>query len=210
MNRPEPPLGGHGTSGGAPGAPVCCRALRGTAFVVATALAAASVEAQVAVAPSTTTPAAWERFAVRVVNPVDTAIIGVTVAVPDVVMVLGVEPVPGWRVAVAAGSDTTPQTIGWSGGAVARGEFREFAFLGRVAGDARQRQLVFPVTLARATGGSIEWAGAPGLPRPAPRVTVVGATRISVRGVLAVAGSAVAIAVVALALAVAARSAATR
>ncbi len=168
-----------------------------------------SVPAQVAIAPGTTSPASWERFAVRVVNAGDTAVTGVHVAVPEIVTVLGVEPVPGWTFAARAPSDTTPQTITWSGGTLSRGEFREFAFLGRVAGDARERQLVFPVTLARATGEMLEWAGAPGRPRPAPRVLVVGPTRMSARGVLAVAGSAVGIALLALALALSARAVAT-
>lgn len=169
-------------------------------------LVVAPLSAQVAVAPATTAPAAWERFAVRVVNGSDTAVTGVRVLVPEVVQVLGVEPPAGWTFIVTPASDTTPLAIRWTGGTVVRGEFREFAFLGRVAGDARQRALVFPVALARVAGDSLEWAGAPGQPRPAPRVRVVTPTRLSVRGALAVAGGGVAIAVVALALALAART----
>lgn len=166
------------------------------------------LSAQVAVAPAATTPAAWERFAVRVVNGADTAITSVRVAVPAAVTVLGVEPPPGWTFTVQPATDSTPLTVAWTGGTVARGEFREFVFLGRVAGDARQRQLVFPVALARTGGDTVDWAGQPGMRRPAPRVSIVGPTRLSIRGTLAVAGGAVAIALVALALALAARAAA--
>jgi uncharacterized protein YcnI len=136
---------------------------------------APTAQAQVSIHPRSTTPASWERFAIRVVNGTDTATTGVRVDVPDAVTVLGVEPTAGWTTRRDAGSDSSPQFVEWSGGKLLRGEFLEFAFLGRVIGDARRTDLVFPVTL----------------------------TQLSVRGVTAIAGTALGVALIALILAIA-------
>ncbi len=102
---------------------------------------APTAQAQVSIHPRSTTPASWERFAIRVVNGTDTATTGVRVDVPDAVTVLGVEPTAGWTTRRDAGSDSSPQFVEWSGGKLLRGEFLEFAFLGRVIGDARRTDL---------------------------------------------------------------------
>ncbi|GBD31379.1 MAG: hypothetical protein KatS3mg081_1088 [Gemmatimonadales bacterium] len=164
--------------------------------------------AQVAIHPLITSPGSWERFAIRVANRWETAITGVSVRVPDAVTILGVEPLPGWTFTVQEGSETSPASITWQGGAVARGEFLEFSFLGRVAGDARRTDLVFPVTLVQSDGRALEWSSPPGQERPAPRVRIVGTTQLSPWGALALAGAAFVTAVLALILVLSRRRAA--
>ena len=159
------------------------------------------LDAQVDIDPTTVKPAAWERFALRVVNQTDTAFTRVRLTVPEVIMILGVEPLPGWTFTVIAASDTSPQSIEWSEGSHVRGEYREYAFFGRIPADAKRRELVFPVTLTRASGSVVEWnrrreTGAP------PTVQIVGTTGISPWASMALAGGAVGIAILALALAV--------
>lgn len=156
----------------------------------------AVVEAQATIHPRSTTPAAWERFAIRVVSGTDTPTVAVRVRVPDAVTVLGVDAPQGWSSRTGRDRDDAPQVVVWSGGTLLRGTFREFAFLGRVRGDARQTDLVFPVTLTRADGSTWEDREL--------RVRVTGRTRLSVRGVTAIAGTAVGMAVIALVVAIAA------
>jgi uncharacterized protein YcnI len=128
----------------------------------------------------------------------------VRLSVPEVITVLGVEAVDGWTFQVIAATDSTPQAIEWSGGSLLEGEFREFAFLGRLAADARKRELVFPARLTRANGSVVEWARGRGGGAP-PVVNVVGGAAITVWGSVGLAGAAVGIAILALALAIAAR-----
>src|SRR3972149_523297 len=79
--------------------------------------------------------------------------------------------------------------IEWSGGRVDPGAFYEFAFLGRVAPDARPgSELVFPVRLTRASGSTVDWARG-GAGRP-PTVSIQGSTAISGAGAFALAGAA--------------------
>ena len=159
------------------------------------------LQAQVSLHPPTAKPAAWERFALRVVNGTDTPTVAVRLVVPEAITVLGVEPIPDWTFALIPATDTSPQAIEWKGAVLERGEYREFAFLGRVAGDARQRDLVFPVRLTRANGSVVEWVRARGSPRPPPTVKIVGTTEISVWATFALAGAAVGIAALALVVA---------
>ncbi len=172
------------------------------------ALIAVPAEAQIDLYPPTVKPAAWERFALRAVNQTDTAFVAVRLAVPEAIMVLGVEPLPGWEVRLIAGSDTTPQIIEWSGGELLKGEFLEFAFFGRLPGDARRRELVFPVHLTRASGSVVAWdRGSSG--GEAPTVQIVGTTSVTGWAALALAGVAVGVSALALALAVSRRRAET-
>ena len=174
---------------------------RASVSVAILALCAAlqPARAQVAFHPAVTTPAAWERFAARVVNATgDPTIVAVHIDVPGAVVVLGVEPVPGWEILQVAGTDSTPHRITWRGGTVERGELREFAFLGRVAGDASRATLVFPVTLTRTADAADE--------THAGRVAIEGATRLSTRGALAVAATALGLALIALLVALSRRA----
>ena len=165
-------------------------------------LLATAAQAQVDLHPSTIKPAAWERFALRAINQTDTAFVAVRLTVPEVIMILGVEPLPGWEFRLIAGSDTTPQIIEWSGGELLRGEFLEFAFFGRLPADARRRELVFPVHLTRATGSVVAWGDRRSGGGAAPTVRILGTTSVTAWGSLALAGVAVGLSVLAIALAV--------
>lgn len=187
--------GGRGGRGGS--------LLTALAFTAAFAAPPASAAVQVSVHPATTTPGAWERFAIRVVNQSDTPFVAVRLEVPSVITVLGVEPAEGW--AVQPESDARPQTISWMG-TVSYGVFKEFAFLGRVAGDARRATLVLPVTLIRPDGSELAWTAPPGSPRPAPQVRIVGTAQLSGSGMVALAGAAFVVAVLALIVAMTRRA----
>jgi uncharacterized protein YcnI len=162
---------------------------------------ATGATAQVAIHPTSIKPTAWERFALRAINQTDTAFVHVRLAVPEALMILGIEPMAGWEFALTPSTDSTPQVIEWSGGELLRGEFLEFAFFGRLPGDARERDLIFPVRLTRAGGTEIVWdpRSDTGIP---PTVRIVGTTAITGWGSIALASVAVGIAVIALALTV--------
>lgn len=177
---------------------------RPVVWLATAALAAPGVlGGQVAFAPATTTPAAWERFALRVANPTDTPAVAVTIRLPDGVHVLGVDAPPGWTARFAAATDSTPQIIEWTGGTIHQREFREFPFLGRVAADLRTGDLVFPVRLTRASGATVDWA--PGGAGTAPTVRVRAITVVSPAAAFALAAFALGLAVVAIALALSRR-----
>jgi uncharacterized protein YcnI len=159
--------------------------------------------AQVAVNPVVTTPAAWERFSVRVINQTDTPTVTVRVEVPAVVMVLGVEPKTGWTFQVVPSVDSGPSAITWTGGAIRHGEYGEFPFLGRLQPQARQEDLVFPVRIQRENGSVVEWRHQEGEPYAAPRVEIAGTVHISPAGQFMMAGAAMGIAILALVVAVA-------
>ncbi len=160
-----------------------------------------TISAQVAIHPTTTTPAAWERFSVRVANNTDTATISIRLDLPDAITVLGVDVPPGWTFDQQAGTATSPQSIVWSGGELRKGDFREFSFFGRIKGDARKTELVLPVTLGRAVGSDLEWTDSPGSTRRAQRVAIISRTNVSAGGAVALAGAAIGIAGLALAIA---------
>ncbi len=183
-----------------------CSRLTTTLFLAfaTTAASVSGLHAQVDIDPATVKPAAWERIALRVVNQTDTAITRVRLVVPEALMVLGVEPIAGWTFEVVATTDTSPQYIEWSGGDHVRGEYRDYAFFGRLPPDARRNELVFPVRLTRSNGSVVEW-NRRGDPGRAPTIQIVGTTGITAWGSVGLAGVAVGIAVIALALAVAAR-----
>jgi uncharacterized protein YcnI len=167
------------------------------------ALIAVPAEAQIDLYPPTVKPAAWERFALRAVNQTDTAFVAVRLTVPEAVMVLGIEPLAGWEARLIPSGESTPQAIEWTGGELVRGEFLEFAFFGRIPGDARRQPLVFPVHLTRATGSVVEWdRGGSGA---APTVRIIGTTSVTAWASLALAGVATGLAALALAMALAKR-----
>lgn len=176
--------------------------MRYVILLVAT-LAAAPAAAQVAVSPQVTTPAEWERYSIRVINQTDTATVAVRVEVPEVIQILGVEPRPGWVVQTQPATDTTRQSISWTGGSVTRGQFGEFAFLGRLEANAKKGDMTFPVRIERANGSVVEWRRRPGEPYAAPRVNIAGSVSISQTGSIAMAGAAVGLAIIAIILAIA-------
>ena len=157
------------------------------------------LSAQVALVPPSVTPAAWERFTLRVVNQTDTPTVAVRITVPEAIQVLGVAATPGFTARLQPATATSAPVIEWSGGRVDPGAFYEFAFLGRVAPDARPgSELVFPVRLTRASGSTVDWArGGAGQP---PTVSIQGSTAISAAGAFALAGAATGLAILALVL----------
>lgn len=164
-------------------------------------MAVRPLSAQVALVPPSVTPTAWERFTLRVVNQTDTPTVAVRVVVPEAVQVLGVAAPPGFTTRLEPATDTSAPVIEWSGGRIDPGAFYEFAFLGRVAPDARPgSELVFPVRLTRANGSTVNWA--PGGAGRAPTVSIQGATAVSAAGAFALAGAATGLAILALVLAV--------
>ena len=175
-----------------------------TPLLVAFIVTPGALQGQVSLAPSTIMPGAWERIALRVVNQTDTATTGVRLTVPESIGILGVERSGGWSAVVNPASASSPQTIEWSGDSLARGEYRDFAFLGRLSADARRRALVFPVALTKSNGSVVEWGRRTG-EAAAPEMNIVGTTRITTWGTFGLASVAVGIAVIALGLAISRR-----
>lgn len=169
-------------------------------LVALVGLGASPLAGQVTISPSTTQPAAWERFAVRVFGAGDSNVVGVRVEAPDAVTILGVQAVTGWQYSIQPATDTTPQAVVWTGGSLSGFDFEEFAILGRVMADARPKELVFPVHVGLAGGGMLHFAGSAAAARPAPRVRVVGRTQLSPRGAMAAAAAAFALSAVAIGL----------
>ncbi|MSR06035.1 MAG: DUF1775 domain-containing protein [Gemmatimonadetes bacterium] len=165
--------------------------------------APAALCAQVSVSPNVTTPAAWERFAIRVINQTDTATVAVRVEVPEIIMLLGVQPKPGWTVQTVPATDSTPNVITWTGGTVAKGQFDEFAFLGRLDPNAKEEALGFPVQIKRANGSVVDWRKRPGELYSAPRVQIGGTVSISPAGQIALSVAAVGLAIVSIILTIA-------
>jgi hypothetical protein len=153
--------------------------------------------AQVALDPPSVTPAAWERFTLRVVYQTDTPTVVVRISLPGAIQVLGVAAPPGFTARLEPATDSAASAIEWSGGRVDPGTFFEFTFLGRVEPNARPgAELTFPVRLTRASGSTVEWArGAAGQP---PTVTILGTTAVSASGAFALAGAAVGLSILAL------------
>jgi len=154
---------------------------------------------QVSIRPLSVVPAQHERIALRVVNPSDTPLVAVRIEVPSVLTVLGLDEPPGWTARLIPATDTTAQAIVWSGGALHRLEFREFAFLARPAADAKTLPLVFPVRLHRADGAVRVWG--PGGIAPAPTIEISTATGITNGAAFALGAAGVGLALLALTLA---------
>lgn len=175
-----------------------------TLIVLGCILTPGALGGQVSLAPSTIMPGAWERITLRVVNQTDTVTTGVRLTVPETIGILGVERSGGWNGVVNRASESSPQTIEWTGDSLVRGEYRDFAFLGRLSADARRRTLVFPVALTKGNGSVVEWGrGTRGA--AAPEMNIVGTTRITTWGTFGLASVAVGIAVISLGVAISGR-----
>jgi uncharacterized protein YcnI len=167
--------------------------------VVLWSLIPAFAAAQVAVAPSSVEPAAFERLALRVANPDSSPVTRVRLEIPDVLTVLGVDAPAGWAWRLAAGTDTSAAAVEWFGDSLPQGAFREFPVLVRPGSDVRDITLVFPVWVEHADGRTIGWTRG-GDARP-PTVSIRATTGLSVRGAVALAGGAIGLAALALVLA---------
>lgn len=160
-------------------------------------VAGVPASAQVMVSPQVTTPASWERYAIRVINQTDTATVSVRVEVPEIIQILGIEPKAGWTIQMIPATDSTRQAISWTGGSVTNGQFSEFAVLGRLDPNAKREPLGFPVRIQRANGSVVEWRGRAGEPYAAPRVEIRGSVTISQSGAIALASIGIALAILA-------------
>ncbi len=174
-------------------------------LVGALVLGSSAADGQVDLVPKEVAPGAWERFELRVINQVAAPTTEVVLTVPEAVGILAVHAdQAGWVFHVETATDSTPQRIRWSGGTIAPGEFREFTFLGRVPTDARRNELIFPVTITKSDGALLEWKR-PAVDGEAPVVQIVGTTRVTAWGAVAVSGAAVGLSVLALAIALSRR-----
>jgi len=162
-------------------------------------LLAALAAVQVALSPSTIAPADMERFALRVANPSDAAVVAVRLEVPEALAVLGTDAPPGWSARLIAATDSAPQAIEWTGGQLGRGEFREFAFFARLGAAAKRETLVFPVRLRRTDGTVRDWR--PGGAGQAPSVEIRGTVGITPGGSFVFAAASLGVAALAMALA---------
>jgi len=163
----------------------------------------AFLSAQVSMAPGSVEPAGFERFALRVANPDAVPVIRVRLGIPEVLTVLGVDAPPGWRWAHTAATDTSAAFVEWTGDSLPRGAFREFAVFARVASDAREITLAFPVRLERADGATVTWTR--GGDAPPLIVGIRATTGVSTRGAVALAGGALGLAALAVVLALSRR-----
>jgi uncharacterized protein YcnI len=161
------------------------------------------VLAQVGLVPTTTSPAVWERYGLRVINQTDTATVAVRVEVPSAIMFLGTEPKSGWTTEVTQLPDSGPTVVTWRGSSIKKGEYAEFPFLGRLKADSRQEDLVFPVKIERANGSSVEWRHQKGEPYAAPRVEVAGTVSVTPGAAVMLSGLSLGVAILALVVAIA-------
>jgi uncharacterized protein YcnI len=167
---------------------------------------AASLAAQVSVAPAAVEPSSFERFALRVANPDSSPVVRVRLGIPDVLTVLGVDAPAGWSWVLTPATDTSAAAVEWTGDMLPRGAFREFALFARLASDARDLTLAFPVRLERADGVTVTWTR--GGDAPPLLVGIRATTGVSARGAVALGGGALGLAALALALALSRRRAA--
>ncbi len=165
--------------------------------------AAAPAAAQVSISPDAVEPGTTVRLALRVVTASDAPTVAVRVEVPEAVVVLGLDAPAGWRAAWIEATGSTPRAVEWTGGPLARAEFREFAVLVRVPADVRRGRLVFPVALRAADGTVRAWR--PDGVGPAPAVEIRGRALVTPGAAFALAGGAVGLAALALGLALSRR-----
>ena len=173
------------------------------AWAIVATLVASAVEAQVTVHPVSAVPGEWERFAIQVVNVIDSPVVAIRVEVPPDIVVAGIEPRPEWpfeRDSLADGG----ARIEWRGGWIANGEFQEFGFLGRLRTDVDLDQVALPVFLTRVGGELESWVGQGAT--PAPRVMVDRIPAFTSQGTTMLGMVAIVVSFVALVTAIAARS----
>lgn len=161
--------------------------------------------AQIAIHPTSIRPAAWERIAIRVVNQTETPIVHIDVRVPEVLDILGVEPLGGWSFELARATASTPQSIQWTEGELGQWEFREFAFYGRTGPDVREKELIFPVIVTKGDGTKVEWNMRDGASAPPPIIQITGTTEVSNWGSFAIAAAAMGLSLLSIAFAVSKR-----
>ncbi len=183
---------------------MACGNLTRTASALVTwmTVGAGSAVAQVTMQPSAVAPGATERFAVHVVNPLDSPFVAIRLEVPADIEILGVRPWPEWPFTLEPSADGG-ELIEWRGGWVASGELQEFVFLGRLRTDVDGDAVAFPVHLTRVGGAVESWVGSGA--NPAPRVLVDRIPELTTEGTTMLGMVAIVVSFAALALAIAAR-----
>jgi periplasmic copper chaperone A len=157
--------------------------------IVAAAVAAVFVVTPVAAAHVTLNPREWEagdfaRFAIRVPNERDdAATTKITVRFPEPILSASFQPIEGWRRTVKMVRLDEPidiegeqisekiDTVTWSGGRIAPGEFQEFGLSIRMP-EEPGTELAFPAVQTYSGGEVVRWIGPPDADEPAPTVAV--------------------------------------
>jgi uncharacterized protein YcnI len=160
------------------------------AIPFAVAVAAAMTLAPAAAAHVTLNPGEWEaggfaRFAVRVPNERDAAATTrVTLKFPEQIRDASFQPIEGWRREVKMvqldepleieGEQITERidTVTWSGGRIAPGEFQEFGMSFQVP-EEPGAVLTFPAVQRYSDGEVVRWIGPEDAEEPAPAVAVL-------------------------------------
>lgn len=159
-------------------------------------IAPTTASSQVMITPNSITPAGWAHFEISVVNSRDDAITGVRVVVPEIISILGVDPTDDWTYESQPAAGSAPQFIEWTGSTLSRGDLATFSFLGRLAGDAKKRSLLFPMTITR--GSDVQEINAR---ESGVLVQIIGSTILTPWAGLGVAALAFAVSMVAVGLA---------
>jgi uncharacterized protein YcnI len=149
--------------------------------------------------PASVIAGSVSRFALQVANLRDVSITQVRVQLPPALTILGVDAPAGWTARSLPATDTSPLAVEWTG-ALAPHELREFAVLARLTATAAQHELVFPVELRGADGGTTAWGGSGAA--PAPMVQIAGGLGVTAGGAFALAAGAFGVALLAIALSV--------
>ncbi|MGZ8648550.1 MAG: YcnI family protein [Solirubrobacteraceae bacterium] len=160
-----------------------------TAFVVAAAalVAVPAAWGHVTVNPNEVPAGSFARFDLRVPNEEQSAdTTKVTVQLPEGLLFTSFQPKAGWTRTVTMKKLDKPvtsddgtvteriDTVTWSGGKIAPGEFDEFGFSAKVP-DTEGTVLVFPAVQTYSDGHVARWIGSADADEPAPRVTLAAA-----------------------------------
>jgi uncharacterized protein YcnI len=158
--------------------------------VTAAALAGLAL-APAAAAHVTLNPEEWAaddfgRFDIRVPTERDVDTASVSVKLPEGLFFVSFQPKPGWKREVKMAELDRPvelfgdkvtervDTVTWSGGRIAPGEFEEFGMSAKLP-NRPGAEVVFRATQTYASGEVVRWIGPPDAEQPAPRVKLTAA-----------------------------------
>ena len=163
------------------------RKTTGVLVVVAALVAVPAAWGHMTVNPNEAAAGSFARFDVRVPNEEESAdTTKVTLQLPEGLNFTSFQPKPGWTRTVTMKKLAKPvtsddgtvteriDTVTWSGGKIAPGEFDEFGFSAQVP-ETEGAVLVFPAIQTYSDGDVVRWIGAADADDPAPRVTLTAA-----------------------------------
>jgi periplasmic copper chaperone A len=157
-----------------------------TAAALASLVLAPAAAAHVTLNPDEGAAEDFGRFDIRVPTERDVDTTSVSVKLPEGLFFVSFQPKPGWKREVKMAKLDKPvelfgdkvtervDTVTWSGGRIAPGEFDEFGMSARLPNRAGA-ELVFPATQTYASGEVVRWIGPPDAEQPAPRVKLTAA-----------------------------------